>query len=152
MNFLLIHVKVLTRQVPSSDFQLEPNKKYFSADESHYLIFSSKEGNLSLRNATDSNRIVWQALNVDIDYVGNTAFLQSNGNLVIYDSNQNSLWTSVQDLLQVCQGNCQGDENCGPGFICYEQSLRRRLSEVSKHVPFFNIWNRIKQLRFFLFL
>lgn len=114
----------MRRAPPSTDYELEVNTKYFSADSSHYLIFDTGGsdnigGNLFLRK-NENDEVIWQALtqNSDVD----TVFLQTNGNLVIYDSNRNSLWTSVLSLLQKCQGNCEGDENCADGLVCYDHS------------------------------
>jgi hypothetical protein len=95
------------------------------------------DGNLVLRNANNNDEIVWEALdsgaqdsNISAD---NTAFLQSNGNIVIFDKDRVALFTSVQNLLQVCEGNCRGTENCASGLECYDYSGGRRLivAEVS---------------------
>lgn len=57
------------------------------------------------------------------NYNDNSAYLQQNGNIVIFDKNMKQLWVSVLDIFGVCQGECQVDENCGFGLKCFKQSL-----------------------------
>lgn len=102
-------------------------------------------GNLVLRNANDNDEIVWEALDSrDLDSkisADNTAFLQSNGNIVIYDKDRDALFTSVQNLLQICEGNCQGTENCASGLECYDYPGRRRLNNHVVSVFFYVMLN-----------
>lgn len=107
------------------------NEKYFSKNRSYYLIFEEK-GNLRLKDQNDNN--IWSAITDDafptLGYVDNTCFLQRNGNLVIFDSENNVLWYSSQNLLQTCHGNCLSNDHCSSGLECYEQTFngrRRRL-------------------------
>ena len=53
------------------------------------------DGNLVLRNANNDDEVVWRALSTNQTYIDNTAFLQSNGNIVIYDKDRDALFTSV---------------------------------------------------------
>lgn len=116
------------RQVTTVNFQLLTNEKYFSKDLDYYLIFE-ETGNLRLKDSSDAD--IWSAIVnfPEEGYVDNTCFLQRNGNLVIFDSTNKPLWTSSQDLLEVCHGNCLSDDHCTPGLICYSQTSRRRLLE-----------------------
>lgn len=99
------------------------------------------DGNLVLRNANNNDEIVWRALSTNQTYIDNTAFLQSNGNIVIYDKDRVALFTSVQNLLQVCEGNCRGTENCASGLECYDYPGRRRLNNHVVSVFFYVMLN-----------
>ena len=84
-------------------------------------------GNLKLNDQDDNT--IWSAFNETTfpGYVDNTCFLQRNGNLVIFDSENNVLWYSSQNLLQTCHGNCLSDDHCSSGLKCYEQTLDERM-------------------------
>ena len=81
---------------------------------------NTKDGDLLWKRPDDPNTN---------NYNDNSAYLQQNGNIVIFDKNMKQLWVSVLDILGVCQGACQGDENCGSGLKCFEQSLWDELNE-----------------------
>lgn len=145
------------REVSSVNFHLLKNVKYFSKEGTHYLIFEEK-GNLRLKDQNEEN--VWSAIKdsefPEGGYVDNTCFLHSNGNLVILDSNKNALWTSSQDLLSVCNGDCLNDDHCSSGLECYIQnSDRRRLEEVSQSkchnnnaiISLFQFWSNIYPMK-----
>lgn len=72
---------------------------------------------------TKDGDLLWKRPENTNNYNDNSAYLQQNGNIVIFDKNMKQLWVSVLDILGVCQGGCQVDENCGSGLKCFEQSL-----------------------------
>lgn len=96
--------KIWERDLGSSDFELIPDKKYFSENRQFYLIFQKSAGKLFLK-ANDGDKIQW---NSPIDNENdpdskkeNKCILQRNGNLVIFDGQMKPVWYSVQNLLEV---------------------------------------------------
>ena len=117
-----------------SDFKIETNVKYFSPNDKYYLEFAT-DGLLYLRFANDTIKWYSELASGNRTYIDNTAYLQQNGNLLIYDKDGKVLWYSVQDLSGICESGCKGDENCAPGLKCIQQSSSNDAPNFYSDVP-----------------
>lgn len=86
----------------SSDFELLPTVKYYSANREYYVSFESS-GYLVLRNANSPEEPVWKSpLPASPQrYSGNTCILEGNGNIIILNSEKKPLWANINQPLQV---------------------------------------------------
>ena len=130
----LTHSKILKRVNDSKDFSFLPEETYYAENNAYYISYLI-DGNLVVINDIDGTTS-WAAFpeGTESSYAGGKCVLYSSGYIVIYNSYNAPIWSSVQlrsveskfntktEVKGLCQGNCGGDSGCAGDLVCFDRN------------------------------